>query len=151
MTKKRSTQQTVRDIRRATRRHYSAEGRKRFDSFPDVLSDDGYIRGLFSVSEIKRIDDVYSLVKAPKTLLGLIKIKTRSRLGRYELLNKYPSMRHDHNRSYSSAVIGLLKKPMNWPHVVLYFVINVICRLRALYILKKKQDYVWETDTSSRN
>jgi len=129
----------------------SPEGRKRFGSFPDIISDDGFIRGLFTNNEIKRVEDVYSLVKAPKSLMGLIMIKTRSRLGQYQLLEKYPGMRSEHNKPYRSAIVKVLRKPTYWLSVVVYLSFNIVCRLRALNIHHKEQEYVWETDTSSRN
>ena len=54
MTKKRSTQQTVRDIRRATRRHYSAEEKIRI-----VLEG---LRGEDSIAELCRREDINSNV-----------------------------------------------------------------------------------------
>jgi len=43
MTKKRSTQQTVRDIRRATRRHYSAEEKIRIVRVTASLSRESWL------------------------------------------------------------------------------------------------------------
>ena len=54
MTKKRSTQQTVRDIRRATRRHYSAEEKIRI-----VLEG---LRGEDSIAELCRLEGINSNV-----------------------------------------------------------------------------------------
>ena len=54
MTKKRSTQQTVRDIRRATRRHYSAEEKIRI-----VLEG---LRGEDSIAELCRREGINSNV-----------------------------------------------------------------------------------------
>jgi len=128
----------------------SAKGRKRFDFFPDVISDDGYIRELFNINETKRIGDIFSIVRSPKTLSGLIKIKTRSRLGLYELKNKHPDIYGSHKKSYRSSIINLFKKPTNWPKIIIYFFINIRCRINAKRIFNNNENFVWETDTSSR-
>jgi len=128
----------------------SPEGRKRFECFPEIISDDGFIRGLFDKEEINRVDNAYSRVKAPKSLSGLIKIKTRSRLGHYQLLEKFPEMRSKHNKPYRKAIIGVLRKPTNWVWIAIYLGINFICRLRALIIHHNEKEYIWETDSSSR-
>lgn len=128
----------------------SAKGRKRFDIFPDVISDDGYIRELFKINETKRIEDIFSIVRSPKHLSGLIKIKTRSRLGLYELKKKHPNIYGSHKKSYRSSIINLFKKPTNWPKIIIYFFINIRCRINAKRIFKNNENFVWETDTSSR-
>ena len=70
----------------------SEEGRRRFGRFPDIIADDGYIRVLFKPHERAAVDAARSIVKAPATLAGLIKIKTRSRLGGFQLAKLYPEL-----------------------------------------------------------
>ena len=48
----------------------SEEGRRRFDEFPEVIADDGYVRMLFSGTERIRVDDAPSVrVYAPAGFL----------------------------------------------------------------------------------
>ena len=70
MTKKRSSQKTVRDIRRATQRHYSAQEKIRI-----VL--DG-LRGEDSIAELRRREGINSNVyyRWSKEFLEAGKIKT---------------------------------------------------------------------------
>ena len=68
----------------------SDEGRRRFGEFPDVIADDGYVRMLFGSDERIRVDDAPVRVYAPERLSDLVRIKTRSRLGRYELQAALP-------------------------------------------------------------
>ncbi len=70
----------------------SEKGRKRFDAFPEIIADDGYVRALFKADERTLVDSCYSLVRAPANLASLLKIKIRSRLGRYELKKKFPEL-----------------------------------------------------------
>ena len=70
----------------------SEEGRRRFAEFPEIIADDGYVRMLFSPSERVRVDDAPVRVYAPEGLSDLVRIKTRSRLGRYELRQRFPDL-----------------------------------------------------------
>ena len=61
------------------------EGRKRFSHFPEVISDDGFVRGHFETCELANVASAKIYINAPKDLLSLIKIKTRARLGNIQL------------------------------------------------------------------
>ena len=93
----------------------SEKGRSRFGTFPDVIADDGFVRASFTNKERVSVEDFHSIVRAPVNLAGLIKIKSRSRLGRYELALKFPdlfanekkSMEEQYFRFYGLKKIGL--------------------------------------------
>jgi glycosyltransferase involved in cell wall biosynthesis len=127
----------------------SREGRKRFKRFPDIISDDGYVRCLFSEAERCSVRGYYSIVSAPKNLVGLIKIKTRSRLGRYELKEKFPDIMKNEEKDYVGAMKKVMLDVKLWPKIILYIVINIFTRLRAMW--QKKHNLLhWERDDSSR-
>ena len=130
----------------------SEEGRRRFEEFPDVIADDGYVRMLFSPSERVRVDDAPVRVYAPERLSDLVRIKTRSRLGRYELRQRFPDLvaRERTTKSYRSALWTIVVRPWLWPAAALYAVVLVQTRRRARSQLASIDDYVWERDQSSR-
>ena len=86
----------------------SDDGRRRFGEFPDVIADDGYVRMLFDANERVRVDDAPVRVYAPERLSDLVRIKTRSRLGRYELGQRFPDLvaRERTTKSYRNAHLG---------------------------------------------
>lgn len=124
-------------------------GRQRFDCFPDIIADDGYVRCLFTEQERSVVKGVYSVVKAPKNFWNLIKIKTRSRLGRYELEQIFPDLLRNEHKDYFKAFKDYLYKPYFWPKLAVYFLVNVISRIRATKQLKR-QFKQWERDDSNR-
>lgn len=130
-----------------------AAGRSRVFPIPDVIADDGYVRGSFSPTSRVRVDSVVSKVRAPRTLRDLIKIKTRSRLGSYQLAGRFgESLPGQHKSSeYSLAGIGLLLRPRLWPSVVAYLHVNLVTRRRAKAQLAHIETYVWERDDSARS
>ena len=82
----------------------SEEGRGRFGEFPDVIADDGYVRMLFSPAERTRVDAAPVCVYAPGQLSELVRIKTRSLLGRYQLGSASPISSRANGRRSRTAV-----------------------------------------------
>lgn len=108
------------------------------------------MRALFLETERTFVPSAYSIVRAPTTLNGLIKIKTRSRLGGYEFEQKFPQLVGNEKKKYSSAIIHVLLKPSNWPKLPIYLFVNIVCRIRAKHQLKNDSLKLWERDESSR-
>lgn len=127
----------------------SEKGRNRFQRFPDIIADDGYVRCLFTETE-RPLSNCYSTVTAPKDLISLIKITTRSRLGRYELKEKFPHLLNNEVKDYKGAMIGLLGNFKLWSKIIVYVGVNMITRIRANYQYNREITQ-WERDESSRN
>lgn len=124
------------------------EGRRRFDRFANVIADDGFVRHHFWSQEISNVDGAEIIVHAPKDLVSLIKIKTRSRLGMMELrakgLRKVVA-----KKRYPSAFSRTLfsKDCFSLP---IYIAIVLLVRARARFQFKRLCTYAWERDSSSR-
>ena len=130
----------------------SEEGRKRFGRFPDVIADDEYVRTRFRSSERGAVPDAVSVVTAPSRLSGLIKIKTRSRLGGYQLQRHFQEevAESQKEKPYKQAFVDIVVRPWLWIDVVVYLVVNLVARWRARQQLKNDSRYHWERDDSSR-
>jgi glycosyltransferase involved in cell wall biosynthesis len=129
----------------------SAEGRARFEAFPRTISDDGYVRAVFSRSE-RLTPDCHTRVRSPQRLSDLIRAKTRSRLGGYELALRYPDLARKERaeRAYGQTGRSLVGRPQLWPHLLVYLVVNLTTRLRARRQLSRLAEYRWERDRSTR-
>jgi glycosyltransferase involved in cell wall biosynthesis len=130
-------------------------GRKRFDRFPDLISDDGFFRLQFSRQERIEVKSALSIVAAPASLWCLILIKTRSRLGLYQLKERFPGLfcRGSQSKNYGNALRAILKQPTLWPASVPYLFVNFVSRYRArrqFAKLTRGRKYLWERDSSSR-
>jgi glycosyltransferase involved in cell wall biosynthesis len=130
----------------------SEEGRRRFGEFPEVIADDGYVRMLFNSRERVRVDDAPVRVYAPAELSDLLRIKTRSRLGRYELRERFPYLaaRERSTKSYRNALGSIIVRPWLWPAAMCYATVVLESRHRARVQIASIGDYVWERDQSSR-
>ena len=130
----------------------SREGRKRFEDFPDVIADDGYVRLLFEPAERLQVADAVSEVYAPLTLRDLLKIRTRSRLGVLQLRNRYPQLviRETKTKNYKNTAVSLLCRPSLYLSAALYVYVVIASRLKARRRIRKIRNYKWERDDSSR-
>ena len=128
----------------------SQDGRRRFGTFPDIIADDGYVRVLFRPDERTAVNGATSIVSAPSKLADLIKIKTRSRLGGYQLAQRFPELLENDDKHYGRAIRDLLGRPSIWPSIPVYLFVNLMARRRARRQFQNIDRYVWERDESSR-
>lgn len=128
----------------------SEEGRKRFDHFPDVIADDGFVRALFKEHERGKVIGAKSIVRAPATLYWLMKIKVRSRMGQMQLAKMYPELIKNEHKNHSGGILSTLINPFNWPKVIVYLYVSVMSRILARRRLVNVAEYRWEKDISSR-
>lgn len=133
----------------------SKEGRSRFDSFPDIIADDGFVRAHFAPHERQILEDCSFTVVPPASLAGLLKIKTRAALGNKELSQKHPALVRslaaaEAKESGRSEYFKLLCNPLLWPQLGVYALVKSISNFRAKSQLKKLTAYRWERDETSR-
>ncbi|NNE35976.1 MAG: glycosyltransferase family 2 protein [Rhodothermales bacterium] len=126
----------------------TARGRERFDEFPEVVSDDGYVRGHFRASEISNIAPAEIYIRAPRDVVSLIKIKTRARLGNKQLLATGQWQVREH-RSYGRILIKRLFS-RSVVSTLVYISVTLIMRTRANWQFRRISQYQWEKDLSSR-
>ena len=131
----------------------SEAGRQRFQQFPDIIADDGFVRLHFGLDERKLVQGAQSEVRAPLSLRDLMKIKTRSRLGELQLWKLYPDLcsRDLKTKHYSNAMFEILRQPSLYFAVIPYLYVNLISRIRANLKFWSSERYVWERDISSRS
>lgn len=128
----------------------SEEGRRRFDEFPDLIADDGYVRALFKEHERGSVEGAFAKVRAPVSLRWLVKIKTRSRLGQMQLAVRFPELVANEEKAYASGIGKVLMNPLKWPAGAVYFYVALVSRILAKRQLPGISDYRWEKDESSR-
>lgn len=128
----------------------SEAGRARFDEFPQIIADDEFVRRQFSPEQRINPEGLTFTIHAPKRLSDLVKIKTRSRLGRIELERKFPKMRENTQGKFGTNRVDIVNKPGIWLAACVYLYVNVLARLRARKQMLKLDSYQWERDESSR-
>lgn len=124
------------------------EGRERFTDFPEIISDDGFVRGHFKSCEMANIESTKIYIDAPKDITSLIKIKTRSRLGNLQLKSlAVCPLSHDGKYRAVSVRQWLAYNPID---LAIYTVLQLYIRLRASIQFNHIDEYKWERDSSVR-
>jgi len=127
----------------------SEKGRSRFGLFPNLISDDGYVRSLFDNTERKTVSKSSFTVYAPKDIKSLLKIKTRVRMGNMQVMQLYPDLRVGGENTSKSFVRLLFRKPWLLPSGVVYVWVQWLTKRRSAARLSS-QMLGWDRDNSSR-
>lgn len=115
-----------------------------FEVFPNVISDDGFVRRIVDKSQVFRVAEATSYVRAPSSLGELIKVKTRSKLGNIQLAKIPGAAVHPH----TTAPVFIDKSALF--SRLIYLSVNVIAFVLARKNFKKIASYKWQRDESSR-
>jgi hypothetical protein len=103
----------------------------------------------FTQRERETLEDCRSTVFAPKTLRGLIRIKTRSYMGSVELKHLVPAMWSTKGPSNSRKLLSLFVEPPLWPQLLVYLYVKLVARTIGRWRLRSG-DRTWQRDDSSR-
>ena len=129
----------------------SRAGRERFGAWPRVISDDGFVRAHFAPGEIRRVEEARTVVRAPRRVRELVRIKTRSRLGGLELARRFPEVWQGKRERGEPLRRKVLRLPLRaWPMVPVYVAVQLAARFRAKRMARDLEGYRWERDETSR-
>lgn len=128
----------------------SKQGRERFTEFPTVTADDGYVRLLFSAQERRTIEDCSFTITPPRTLGGLVAIKTRAHFGNIELKARFPDLWPNEEADHQTGLLLLLRKPKWWPALSVYIYVRFLSRWKAHWRYRFGDHAKWERDDTSR-
>ncbi|MGF6823714.1 glycosyltransferase involved in cell wall biosynthesis [Microbacterium sp. ZKA21] len=131
----------------------SAEGRRRFGEFPDMIADDLFLDAQFSAAEKSEASDVVVSVESPHTTRQLIDRLVRVRRGNAEMRAAAQrgaapkGVRRSDRWAWLRDVV--LPEPRLAPAAVAYVVITLVAGLRARRAATDPQS-AWGRDESTR-
>jgi glycosyltransferase involved in cell wall biosynthesis len=128
----------------------SEQGRSRWGAFPSIIADDEFVRSHFTEDERVNPAGATFVITAPRGVWGLVKVKSRSRLGLYELRSRFPELSTVSRRKSGSLSREIARRPWLWPAAGVYVLLGAVVRWRAAKQLRDLADYAWERDESSR-
>jgi glycosyltransferase involved in cell wall biosynthesis len=128
----------------------SAAGRARFQRFPHIIADDGYVRLLFSRRERVSVPECTFTIRPPKTLGGVIHIKTRARAGGFELRQRFPELCANDDSGARMSILRMLFRPRLWPDYIVYAFVTAIAVCQGRLKIRSGRAGQWERDESSR-
>jgi hypothetical protein len=127
----------------------SEAGRARFGRFPDIVSEDLFIRLLFKETERTTLPGLHSVVFAAKNVRALMIQRTRSSFGSGQLARLYPKLLENNAASNNKALLALFKKPSLWLKLSTYVYVTLKAR-QAARRLAREAAYVWAREQTSR-
>jgi glycosyltransferase involved in cell wall biosynthesis len=127
----------------------SEAGRQRFEMFPSITSDDGFVRVQFQPHERETLNGVTSTVYPPRNLRALIATRARVDYGSLELERTFPSLWARRGEGNLSTLIQLSREPRMWGKLAIYCLVTVAARRSAAHRLQRGQ-MQWHQDSSSR-
>lgn len=127
----------------------SEAGRARFGAFPDIIADDGYARLQFAPHERGSVEGCSFTLTPPRTLAGLVTIKTRTHKGNFQLAQRFPELQRNEHKPVGGALRELLREPAMWPKLAIYAGVMASAKLLARWRLRRG-DLHWERSEDSR-
>jgi hypothetical protein len=128
----------------------SEEGRARFRSFPDVIADDEFLRLHFRPEERRSVPSCTFTVFAPVRFAGLLRIKTRSRLGRLQLARHFPELARRDRKPWGATLARIARRPRLWVDLPVYLLVTRLTHFFAARRARKGRYDLWDRDESSR-
>ncbi|MCH2161680.1 MAG: glycosyltransferase [Phycisphaerales bacterium] len=128
----------------------SEEGRSRWEEFPEIIADDGFVQGHFLPEERTAVPDAHAVVRPPRDLSSMLEVRARVRRGWAEFNDRFPELMKNHVPRGGSMVRKLLPRPLQWPAMFVYGYVRIGERLIARRQRRRNMDLEWGRDESSR-
>jgi glycosyltransferase involved in cell wall biosynthesis len=126
----------------------SRAGRGRFEEFPNLVADDLFVRNQFAASERYCSPTDHFTIHTPRTVRGLVAMRTRVHRGNAEIAQAQPEGDRQHGRRLDS-LLGSARSPSAVLGVGIYVGVNVLAKLLARW-KRATGSNAWERDESAR-
>ena len=127
----------------------SAEGRARFDQFPDVIGDDKFVNELFQRDEKLTLREHELRATAPRNIRGVVRRSLRVRAGRIQLEAGRPTP--DVPTAGTMEHLRSLARQREWIGAVALFVgVQAVIAASARWRSLRGRDQAWLRDETSR-
>ena len=126
----------------------SRAGRARFGRFPELTADDQFVLERFASAERATVRSHRFVIHPPRTVAGVIKVRTRSYRGNAELRARVTAEEPD-DAAGGAWALGLLGDRSVTTAVPVWLGINAIAKVNARRA-RGRRSTVWERDDSSR-
>jgi glycosyltransferase involved in cell wall biosynthesis len=126
----------------------SGEGRSRWTTFPDIISDDKFVRLHFSDTEQRVLDSTWFRVHFPTRTGQLIAIRGRWSRGNRQVRHLFPELTGNDRRARIRGQLALLVQPTLWRHLPQAAFVYLLGEARAVWHWNTGVT-VWERADSS--
>jgi glycosyltransferase involved in cell wall biosynthesis len=127
----------------------SRKGHSRVSPFPELTNDDEFVRRSFTGEERAFVENSSFEMIAPRSISGLLKIRSRAIRGTRELSQVGYLDEQPQSRNIVELLAIIIKKPSLWVDTFFYIGISLLVRVKVV-VAGKKNNQMWERDESSR-
>lgn len=127
----------------------SAEGRRRWDQYPALYSDDSFARLHFTDEEITVVPTATGTVWYPDTAREMIGVRARIFQGVWQLRHEHPELDSANSGNPRAAIRQIAAEPRLWLHAPAFFGIYILGYLTARR-RARRGDGTWARAESSR-
>jgi len=114
----------------------SAAGRRRWNRFPHILSEDEFVFRRFFPHECATIETASVTIRLPEGLRELVRIRSRCWRGKRQLVDIEPGLARSYRGRFPSAIQSIGSDPAIWLDVPAYMLIYVLARLKGCLDLR---------------
>ncbi|MEP0391111.1 MAG: glycosyltransferase family 2 protein [Erythrobacter sp.] len=128
---------------------------KTVGEFPEIFGDDIWIHTRFADTQRRYVrkdrhgQDVYSVVRPPRTVRDQIRVEVRRAIGNAEVREKYPS-RYLADVNSKGGVKGVLKSGASPLDLLVFIGVKFVVKLRARLQVRRSDRIIWARDNSTR-
>ena len=127
----------------------SADGRARWDEYPNLLADDRFVRLHFEAEEQGVVEEAAYIWPLPEGLRELVRVRARWLLGNRELRRKRPDLAERDDRRYEGLALFVVRNPGSWADVAVFMAVYALAFLR-MWVKQSKGDLTWDRAVRSR-
>ncbi len=127
----------------------SAEGRRRWGSYPTLIADDRFARLHFTADERGVVDDATYLWPLPEGLRELVRVRTRWLLGTDELRRARPDLFQNDDPRYAGLFRFIITNPRLWPDAAVFIGVYGAAYIR-MRLKRRRGDRTWDRATRAR-
>lgn len=131
----------------------SEQGRARFARWPAIIADDLFANRLFAVDERRMVPEATFVVRPPRTLRDLVKVRTRVYTGNLQFAQAV----RDGQLSDAPTVqkgqpvrVPLPRSPALWPCLAVYVTVIGLAKVRAHLRHWRADHTTWDRDERAR-
>jgi len=101
------------------------DGRGRWNEFPNIVADDGFVHGHFKPDEASTVGSAAAVVMPPRDLPSMIRVRARVRRGTFEFKQMFPHLVQNHQSQVGGVLGRMLVRPWTWPALAVYAWVRV--------------------------
>jgi glycosyltransferase involved in cell wall biosynthesis len=127
----------------------SEAGRRRWNRFPEIGSDDRFVRLTFGPEEQRVLPTSTFTLSLPERARELFALRARWCQGNRQLARRYPHLHARDARRVGPAVGYVLRRPSLWPDLPVFGLLFAYGRIRTWSL--REPSATWGRETSSLN